>query len=336
MIAKSIVDSIALPSADAEFIENYIEEKGINSDKTAGNIKSAIKEFLAVYQGSLADVDVADVESYIAALATTGRKMASQKAYYKMVRNLVQAQRLDEAKVTKIVRVNPLDLFDMKTTFPMEDPHKETTLAEDRAEIQEQTYSLEQMKNLILHAKEITDAASPKEVANRCFFPVVLLQIFSSPRLSETLTIKLVNLDLKERMLKSGVVRNARKSKTIYGYFPQSVATQLKEWIARNNVTGPWLFSGYLEHRLSIAYFRTLFQKCGFKSHHFRHTLYTGMNDNEATKQNIKEIEKLSNHAHSGVVQRAYVKSHLEVQRDLYDKHLPPIYRELAKWLDSI
>lgn len=167
-------------------------------------------------------------------------------------------------------------------------------------------------------------------------FVLYSLLIIDGARISEILTIKIENINLKERYYETGFVKDARKSskhsnKSLIFFFPEKFRPYLVQYINYIGKENIWLFPGRTNH-LSYGGFRNYvfdthtrkmnYDKKYRRFHQFRATLIS----NRLIKMEcpLWISEGLTNHKISESTQiKHYAKFTIEQKRDLYDKYLP-------------
>ncbi|MFX0100474.1 MAG: tyrosine-type recombinase/integrase [Candidatus Hodarchaeota archaeon] len=165
-----------------------------------------------------------------------------------------------------------------------------------------------------------------------------LLAVHCGMRISELKTIRIENINFKERYLKTGLEKGARKSnkegdKPLIFFFPSAVGRKVKEYVIYLNKKEGWLFPGkntkegymYAPQNMINRKYKWDFK---FTMHWFRHTLITNRKmffngENGKPKISDWESEILMNHTPSSVENKHYTQLPIEEKRKLYDKYHP-------------
>jgi integrase len=201
--------------------------------------------------------------------------------------------------------------------------------------------SIEEMKNLLEYSFH----------NNRQIYRCLVLLTFCGMRISEAVTIKIEDIDLHLRNLKTGVEEGARKSnkkgeEPLYFCFPPEISNILFEQInyvkySYGNET-KWLFPdndnpfNYVEERKIQKYLRNYSKttQTDNYTHIFRHTL-SKRRFNAGVSQ--KDMELLSCHVSSSTELRTYSRDEseegLKYRVKVYDKTLPSEYREVLNYI---
>lgn len=182
----------------------------------------------------------------------------------------------------------------------------------------------------IFTEQELLEVLNASKKKNLRDFILFSLLIIDGARISEILTIKIENINLKERYYETGFEKNARKStrfsnKSLLFFFPEKFRPYLEQYIkyiGKNNI---WLFSGKIEYMYSGGlrdYVIRNYSKKYQLFHKYRKTLIS----NRLIKMDcpLWISEGLTNHQISYSTQiKHYAKFSIEQKRDLYDKYFP-------------
>ncbi len=312
---------------DSEFVESWLASKFEGSDNTGKSYASVIRTFFGFYNAPLADLTVKEALGFANYLKTLPMKIKSRKFNLTIVKTFYNDYLINTATEDSFRR-NPFEAVPKKF-FGKEEG---LSLKDEKADYAEHVYTFEQIKSFLEEARLISQAAAPNAPAERAFFYIALIQIFCAPRVSETCTIKVENVDFENRYVKSGLVRNAAKAGEVYEILPEVIAAFLQEYVIANKLTG-WLFPGYEGKRVAPSNIMDKFMQCGLHSHHFRHTLTTTMAEYGVDDA---DIELLTNHKPTSVTKKFYRKMSPEARKKLYDDSLPPMYYDLLAWLETL
>lgn len=144
------------------------------------------------------------------------------------------------------------------------------------------------------------------------------------PRISEVLSIRVENINLKERYFETGFTKNARKSnKGLLFFFSKTFKPYLQKYLQFLNIKSGWLFKGRTSHLQTISFYLYVKENYGQKYsrfHTFRRTLITNR-----IKMGCPLLisEMLMNHKSSSVEGGHYLELSIKEKRDLYDKYFP-------------
>ena len=188
--------------------------------------------------------------------------------------------------------------------------------------------SKEGIKALTDEELDVIMAASKYEAK---WFQVLLLVLkHTGMRVSEAVTLRLENIDFKERMMASGVVKNHRKSLKVFYFVPADIAAEIRSYRFLLADEEQWLFPAVNtpgEHMtVHTAEQRVLrFSKkihVHVSAHMFRHTMILNREKMECP-DHVNEY--LMNQAVTGTQARFYRERNftLRIRRDLYDRWNP-------------
>jgi len=154
-------------------------------------------------------------------------------------------------------------------------------------------------------------------------------------RLVECLTIRIKDIDLQERIIETGFIKNARKStgmtrKILLFFVPKNFIPYLRQYInyIKRKYNTPWLFSGQSIIKPLTKNIR-LYVKRNYDNnkiqyslfHSFRKTLISRFDNTLGMQPHIREI--LLNHQPTTTQGKAYIKKEPEVKRKDYDRFFP-------------
>jgi len=144
------------------------------------------------------------------------------------------------------------------------------------------------------------------------------------PRISETLSIRVENINLKERYFETGFTKNARKSnKGLLFFFSEAFKPYLEKYMQFLNIKSGWLFKGRNSHLQTTSFYMYVKKNYGEKYsrfHTFRRTLITNRIKIGCP---LLISEMLMNHKSSSVEGEHYLELSINEKRDLYDKYFP-------------
>ena len=149
---------------------------------------------------------------------------------------------------------------------------------------------------------------------------IFLLLKHSGPRISELMSIRLENLNVKERYFVSGLENGARKRGKVTYFFPKNIVPKLMQYVMTLPAGTEVLFptractAGHASRK-------SMEKRLGVKTHSFRKTLNTRRMKPMGCPQEVREI--LINQKPTGVNAANYTKLKLVEKRDLYDQFHP-------------
>ncbi|MFX0188694.1 MAG: tyrosine-type recombinase/integrase [Candidatus Hodarchaeota archaeon] len=169
---------------------------------------------------------------------------------------------------------------------------------------------------------------------NKRMFIYFALSVCSGAREMEIATIKIADVNIKERYFETGFEKNARKStkhikEGLLFFFPKSFASYLKNYLLKlKNDNDVWLFpSTRTERHMSPStpryYYEKLREALGladFSMHWFRHSLITYLKTNGCS---LEDREMLLNHVPHRTQAKHYEHEEIAEKRAVYDKYFP-------------
>lgn len=305
MVIESKTLNYFLNPSDLEIIEDCLEEKKKKSDKTYYNVKSKVYDCLNYIQKPLSEIKTKDIKEYFKYLDSLYIKFVSKETYRSRLKAFFEyvEDRLDEEGIE--IR-NPIP---SKRVFSFS--KSELDFKEDETV----PFSMEELKEIL----ELSKKGKFRD------FIIFGLLISCGMRVSECLSIRIENIDIEERTIKTGMVKNARKSNKLLTFFiPKNFAKYLEHYIIIENRTSGFLFQGKTSHLGYTGFYtrtmRNYLQKyCEF--HRFRKTLIT---NRIKMGCELWKSEGLTNHKVSDSTQRKYyIKLTDSEKRDLYDLYNP-------------
>lgn len=305
-----------IPESDWTQLVHYLEIKRENSDNTYRNKKSHLKHFYMINNKPIELIEIQDVEKYVKHLKqrytnrTTQRNhLQSVKAYYNQILKWLGARGIVKPNVFQYMDIDimkkekPKNVVDMKVSINM---HQTKAMAPH-------------LMNKIIHAAEMR---SKKE------FVFFLILKYTGMRISECISIRIENIDVEERVIATGVIRNMRKGGLVYYFVPKHVMLEIEDYMLGLESGEEWLFPS---HKSEICYknpqelirrFKRETGINGWTSHQFRHTIiYKRLK--MGCPGSISDV--LMNHALKGTQAIFYRENNLTLadRRDFYDKWNP-------------
>lgn len=296
---KSISRQDTIPEQDMEMVIDYLEEKERNSHGSFLMARNALFSILyRVAPRPVVEMDFRDLDNVVRAIDiapykknTKMQRWSTIKAYYEWC--------LDRLRRNGIKVENQLPLR-VKFNATQND------VSIDNDEGCE-----------IFSDHDLARLETRAQIKGMKWHVAFLLLKHCGMRGSELATIKLRNVNVEERVLVTGLERDARKSKKpLTFFFPPEVAAIVMEYIETLPKECEWLFPGITTPCIR----RTALSRLFGKTHSFRKTLITRRIDN-GCPYHISEM--LVNHEISSVEFKHYYKKPRNERRDLYDKYHP-------------
>lgn len=320
-------------------ISIFLEKKGRVGNGTMMAYKSAIYRFLSyVGKNNLRDIDRMDSEKYLQYLNNGYNSGKALKLSYKQCQlNLLRSffEGIEEFYRSKNINYfNPIP----KAKFYPFSPDKALSIKEKLDNDENNAYSIDQL--LILLKKS--------NLASYEHFIQCVLLTFCGMRISEVVSIRKENINLKKRYLMTGIEEDCRKSNKngqnpLIFCFPEIISNLLYDYFQYHELKYPdskWLFPArnhrnFMATRQLQRFLTSLKLPFYVHSHKFRKTIETF----QAYKTNntpLYIIELLSNHVITSIVYKHYAKCTLEERINFYDSYLPKEYSILIKFLQNI
>jgi len=299
-----------LSPSNFEIIEAYLNEVEKRSHHAYKNHKSSILKCLNWVRKPLETITMLDVKDYFEKemdlVAST--KLSSKEAYRSYLNSFfdyVVSYMLSEKKLYN----NPIP---NKRVFKFS--KKSNDIKKVSEEVTE-VYTVDELQTLLDNAK-----------LNRFRdFIVYGILISTGMRISECLSIKIQNINLTERYIETGFVKNARKSdKGLLFFLPERLVPYLENYLLYLGKNVGWLFPSSKGSHLTVSGMRSRAKRYFGKEysifHQFRRTKIT-----KQMKMGCNPLisEVLMNHAPSTVEGQSYVKLTIHEKREYYDKYFP-------------
>jgi len=299
-----------LSPSNFEIIEGYLNEVEKRSHPAYKNHKSVILKCLNWVKKPLETITMLEVKEYFEKemdlVAST--KLSSKEAYRSYLNSFfdyVVSYMLSEKKLYN----NPVP---NKRVFKFS--KKSNDIKKVSEEVTE-VYTVNELQILLDNAK-----------LNRFRdFIVYGILISTGMRISECLSIKIQNINLKQRYIETGFVKNARKSdKGLLFFIPEGFIPYLENYLLYLGKTAGWLFPSSKGKHLTVDGMR------GRANRYFgyEYSLFHQFRRTKITKQmkmgcNPLISEVLMNHAPSSVEGQSYVKLSIDEKRDYFDQFFP-------------
>lgn len=186
-----------------------------------------------------------------------------------------------------------------------------------QSEMEGECYSKEEIREMIIKSRKIG-----KNDRTFIFLSIITL---TGMRPAECITIRIENINLKERFIETGFYKNARKSKKgLLFFIPKRFVPFLENYILDLERESGWLFAGKRNgNHLDLDGNRSYIKKYyGYyiKYKYLRRSIITERGI-KGCPRHINEI--LNNHTPTSVQGKHYDKKPLEVKRTDYDKFYP-------------
>lgn len=320
----------SLPVFQQEFLEEHLGSLKPGTRRIRNLVARMLLDFLNKGFGEITPRDALDFCKHIDTLVL---KRDSKTMYLSHAREVtdkfLQFDALEKRK--QEIKRNP---FDVCSSFKFaQDSIASRSLKADAVKLEKKVKTVEQIKKFLVDAHQMSIGGSG--IMERAMFYIALLQVFSAPRISENVTIRLENFDCETRVFKSGLEECAEKAGEVTYALPKVVCAIFAEYIADLKAHGEseYLFPGRIKGHLDIIGAGKKFTSLGINSHAFRHTMETFQRKDRI---NLYDMEYLSNHKQRGTVAQKYVHFTPEDRVKLYDECLPPEYTEILNWLETL
>jgi integrase len=293
---------------DRDIIERYLNEVKKRSEGAARNHKSAIYECLNYINKPIEAITMIDIKQFFDnVLDKKDVKLSSKevrRSYLSSFFYHIQSEMLERQ-------------IDYRNPVPIKKVYRFTKKEKDFIKVSEKQEEIYTNKELGDILREI------KKKSYRDFMLVGIL-ISTGMRLSEALTIKIENINLKERYIETGFEMNARKSnKALLFFFPEGFKIYLETYLNHLDKKSVWLFPGNTTHLQTQSWYirlKKVYNGKYTKNHKFRKTLITNR-----IKMGCPLLisEMLINHKSSSVEGKHYIKLSIPEKRNYYDKYFP-------------
>ncbi|MEX2758185.1 MAG: tyrosine-type recombinase/integrase, partial [Candidatus Sigynarchaeota archaeon] len=180
-----------------------------------------------------------------------------------------------------------------------------------------------------LNDEQMDQILRAAELRSRALFIMLTLLKHTGLRLSEAVTIRTENINLAERVIASGIIKNHRKTGKVFYFVPPAIATELRSYILSLNDGAEWLFpSPVSPSHYTTSHFEKMIRNISivvgfhFTAHQFRHTLIAKRHK-LGCPPHVNDL--LQNHTASGTQAKFYRERNLTLRdrRAFYDKWHP-------------
>lgn len=317
----STLQNIGIPEPDGEILADYLVVLHEQSDHSAKNALPAITGFYKCMSfKALKDMNIDDINAYVDYLKSLPWKDSAKGQEFQLVKTWVR-RFLKRLAAQQVILPNLFDYVDN----PFGARHRSKHV--DTLKINLEMDTKDNIKSLT--SSELETIMQKVRLESKWFQVLLLVLKFTGMRLSEAVTLRLENIDLKERVLASGVVKNHRKTGKVVFFIPPHVATEIKaytmllddgeEWLFPAKYTTDHVTKGTVTQKLDR--FSTKI-RIDFTAHQFRHTI---IKNRELMGCPSHVNEFLQNQAVTGTQATFYRERNftLRDRRDLYDKWNP-------------
>lgn len=325
---------IGLEPFDLQILQRFLSQKlrttGSGSYKAYASLLTRF--FRTINKSEISTINEMDVEEYLTDLDNQPISYATKLNYAAYLRGFFDYyQKMIRRKIPTYYHPVPRQK-DFNFTID-----KTLSISEQQQKIQEQCFTPTQLIQILRKTYTF----------NRAYFIQILLLIFCGMRISECVSIKMENINLKGRYLMTGIEENARKSnkkgnKPLYFCFPQQTIHLIFFYIQELKEAYPgteWLFPHGSNVNSKIRnlqrYLRMLNFQFPVKPHTFRKTLET-YQLNMTNRIPLHFVELLSNHQITSVVMRNYNKVPIEERLKIYDECLPKEYIPILDFIETL
>lgn len=220
---ENLIDPKVSEIINPEFqrlLNSFLEYRKRTSRASMITYRSAIQRFIKFANvPDIQKIEPNDADSYLEKLDSDNYKLNYKVTQLDFLRSFFEFVKEDYRRKKKVF-LNPFPT----PKFYSFSPDAAPTIKQEQKQIMDTFYTIDQLLKIL-------DISYKKDYM--LFIQIVLLT-FCGMRVSENVSIYKDNLKLKERYLKTGVVKNARKtsqySNGIYYCFPEVVADHLFEY----------------------------------------------------------------------------------------------------------
>ena len=345
LITQMYHDDIFFDIDSIEILEEYLREKLKVGSGNMETIRLAIlRLFRYAKTTNLNDFNKKNINKYLYdldnAISRLNKKYSYsyKKSHFQLLKAFFSYYE-DRISDENRYYVNPFPRKMYKFTKP---PIK--SLEESEKAKRDKIFTIDEIKSILKDLNKLK--ISGIWFTQRQLFYISLLLNFCGMRISEVLTIKRKDLNLKERYLTTGTTENARKNKKLLIFiFPEEIIPFLQEYLVELNSQYPnsyWLFPSYkriyeedkwINKKTLIYRLHKIEKDKIFKTQMFRKSLTTYRLNDEKHPCPTHIEEALSNHAVSSIILKNYDQYSIEFRKRDYDKYLPENYREILEFL---
>jgi len=318
-ITEKIQESIErLPELDAEILEEYLRDLQEHSRNTALSFIRGIMLFYeCVGRRSIRDCTIADIETYIKTLKAATLKRSSKKTMFNVAKTW-HARFVKRAFAHGQQLVNFFQYID--NPFLEDDTERSGT----GYRVDLESKKTDTMVIPLDYMDKILADARARDY--RVYLFLLILK-YTGMRASEAITIRIENIDINERIIASGTVKNYAKTGEVIYFTPRHVMDEIENYKLILTPGETWLFPSNKTGKHITCWdmiLRRFQREAGlhFRSHQFRHSLIT-RRDQMGCPGNINEL--LNNHALTGTQARVYREKNYTIldRRSLYDRYNP-------------
>ena len=312
---------------DYKIIQDYFNEVFKRSTASFKNQKSTILNLLNYLNKNLREITMVDIKNYFDNIIDIKINKRNNKTISINSKNAYRSylKSFFDYMIGRFLEEN----IELRNPVPNKQIYKFTQLESD---IQKQST----INDEIFTEQELIEILKLSKKKSLRDFILYSLLIIDGARISEILTTKIANINLKGRYYETGFVKDARKStrhsnKSLIFFFPENFRPYLEQYINYIEIGNIWLFPGRTNH-LSYGGFRNyVFDTHTMKMNYDRkyrrfHKFRTTLISNRLIKMEcpLWISEGLTNHKISESTQiKHYTKFTIEQKRDLYDKYFP-------------
>jgi len=307
---------LPLTGVNKFYVNAYLNEAKKRSDYAYYNNKSVVYRFIEYINKPLNEVTKIDVRDYF-------KDVLDKKNITKDTKNTYRAYLSSFFDFIESIQLkNDIEFNNPVPGKRVFQFTKKPTDIKKQSEKNNKLLTKEQINKIIEYCK--------RNLKKRHFI-FFGLAICTGARFSEILSIRIDNINLKERYFETGFEKNARKStriteESLMFFFPKRFAEYLKNYILTLN-SREWLFPNpskdeHIGRAFAEYNYRKIRNALGFhfSMHYFRHSLITYLKVNKCP-QDIRE--GLLNHVPTTTQGRSYEHLNTSEKRDLYDRYFP-------------
>lgn len=321
-VVSSIISNLGIPDLDARFLARYFEMLKEHSDSS---LKNAVVSITMLYEcasfKSLESFTIDDINMFVDHLVSLNLKDSVKNHHFVLAKTWVKRAMRD----FMAIRIQITNYFEyVENPFSAKNRNKRG----DSLKVDLDMDAKENIKSLTDAELDAVMLASKLE--EKWFQILLLILKYTGMRVSEAVTLRLENIDFKERVMATGVVKNHAKSGKVIFFVPEEIALEMRsyafllpdgeEWFfPAPNTPGTHMAVHTAEQRVLRLSKKT---KIHVTAHMFRHTLIKKREQKECP-DHVNEF--LQNQAVTGTQAKYYRERNftLRDRRDLYDRWNP-------------
>lgn len=317
-----------LPVPDRDILAEYLATLGEQSSLSARNMRKAIMLFYdSIGVKSITALTIDDINAFVEQL-----KVMVSKRDGKPWKNSMKNQQFLMAKawMHRALKALAARKIIISNLFDYVDNPFSASHAKKKADSMKIDIDLDAKANIkALTDGEIEKIMKATAFEERWFQVLFLILKHTGMRISEAITIRLENIDLQERVLASGVVKDYRKTGKVVFFVSREIAIEIKAYTILLDDGEEWLFPAKFSPGTHITrdtinrkIQRFAKKTVHFTAHQFRHTIIKKREQMDCPSH-INEF--LQNQVVTGTQAAFYRERNFTIRdrRDLHDKWNP-------------